>query len=252
MINAIIIDDEQHCIDRLASLLKQNYQDTICLSGTFNNIEEGLSGIKRLQPQIVFLDVQIEQHTGFDLLKQLNKIDFDIIFTTAYEKYAIQAIKFSAIDYLLKPVVLEDLNIAINKAKEKTEKNDTSAKLDTLFHNLKNIQGLSKKICVPVVTGVVFIEVADIIRCESDVNYTTIYLKDKQKLVVAKTLKEFEEMLSEYNFFRVHNSHLINLAYIKSYNKGKGGFVTLSDSSSIEVSTRRKEDFLKAVEKQYK
>ena len=102
------------------------------------------------------------------------------------------------------------------------------------------------------VTGLVFLEIADIIRCESEINYTTIFLKDKQKLVVAKTLKEFEEMLTEYNFFRVHNSHLINLAYIKSYNKGKGGFVTLSDSTSIEVSTRRKEDFIKAMEQQYK
>ena len=135
---------------------------------------------------------------------------------------------------------------------EKNKLNDTSAKLDTLFHNLKNIQGMSKKICVPVVTGLVFLEIADIIRCESEINYTTIFLKDKQKLVVAKTLKEFEEMLTEYNFFRVHNSHLINLAYIKSYNKGKGGFVTLSDSTSIEVSTRRKEDFIKAMEQQYK
>lgn len=252
MINAIIIDDEQHCIDRLSSLLIEKHRDAIKLTGVFSNIEEGLTAINKLQPQLVFLDIQIHDKTGFDLLRKLSKIDFDIIFTTAYEKYAIQAIKFSAIDYLLKPVTAEDLNIAISKSAEKMVKNDTSSKLDTLFHNLKNIQGMSKKICVPVVTGLVFLEIADIIRCESEVNYTTIFLKDKQKLVVAKTLKEFEEMLSEYNFFRVHNSHLINLAYIKSYNKGKGGFVTLADNSSIEVSTRRKDDFIKAIERQYK
>jgi len=252
MINAIIIDDEQHCSDRLSSLLQENHQDIINLCGAFSDIEKGLSAIIKLHPQLVFLDVQIHDKTGFDLLKQLPKIDFDIIFTTAYEKYAVQAIKFSALDYLLKPVTQEDLGFAINKSAEKNKLNDTSAKLDTLFHNLKNIQGMSKKICVPVVTGLVFLEIADIIRCESEINYTTIFLKDKQKLVVAKTLKEFEEMLTEYNFFRVHNSHLINLAYIKSYNKGKGGFVTLSDSTSIEVSTRRKEDFIKAMEQQYK
>ncbi len=252
MIKAIIIDDEQHCIDRLSSLLNENHKDAINLLGSFKNIEDGLMAINKLQPQLVFLDVQIHDKTGFDLLKQLSKIDFDIIFTTAYEKYAVQAIKFSAIDYLLKPVTAEDLDQAIKKSANKIITNDTSGKLDTLFHNLKNIQGQSKKICVPVVTGLVFLDIGDIIRCESEVNYTIIFLKDKQKLVVAKTLKEFEEMLSEYNFFRVHNSHLINLAYIKSYNKGKGGFVTLSDATSVEVSTRRKDDFLKAIERQYR
>lgn len=252
MIKAIIIDDEQHCIDRLGSLLRVNHHDAINLLGFYKNVEEGMAAIAKLKPQLVFLDVQIHDKTGFDLLKQVNKIDFDIIFTTAYEKYAVQAIKFSALDYLLKPVTAEDLDLAIRKSADKRMANDTSTKLDTLFHNLRNIQGLSKKICVPVVTGFVFLEIADIIRCESEVNYTTLFLKDKQKLVVAKTLKEFEEMLTEYHFFRVHNSHLINLAYIKSYNKGKGGFVTLSDGTSVEVSTRRKDDFIKAVERQYK
>ena len=114
-----------------------------------------------------------------------------------------------------------------------------------VFYNLKNIQSTSKKICVPVMSGMVFLQVSDILRCESEVNYTNIFLKDKQKLVVAKTLKEFEELLGDYNFYRVHNSHLVNLAYIKSYNKGKGGYVTMEDGSVIEVSTRRKEDFLK-------
>lgn len=252
MISTIIIDDEQHCIDRLTNQLKENYVSSINLLGTFNNIEDGLKAINNLQPQLVFLDVQIHDKTGFDLLQQISKVDFDIIFTTAYEKYAVQAFKFSAIDYLLKPIAADDLLQAVNKLKVKFSNNDVSLKLDSLFHNLKNMQGASKKICVPVVTGIVFLDIADIIRCESDVNYTTIFLKDKQKLVVAKTLKEFEEMLGEYNFFRVHNSHLVNLAYIKSFNKGKGGFVTLADNTSIEVSTRRKDDFLKAIEREYR
>jgi two-component system, LytTR family, response regulator len=247
MITTIIIDDEQHCINRLTNLLKENYSSSINLLGTFNNIEDGFKAINAMHPQLIFLDVQIHDKTGFDLLKQISKVDFDVIFTTAYEKYAVQAFKFSAIDYLLKPIAADDLEEAINKVKIKFSKNDVSHKLDSLFHNLKNIQGVSKKICVPVVTGIVFLDIVDIIRCESDVNYTTIFLKDKQKLVVAKTLKEFEEMLTEYNFFRVHNSHLINLNYIKSFNKGKGGFVTLTDNCIIEVSTRRKDDFLKAI-----
>jgi two-component system LytT family response regulator len=118
-------------------------------------------------------------------------------------------------------------------------------KLDTLFHNLKQIQGSSRKICVPVINGLVFIHVGDIIRCQSEINYTILFLRDKQKLTVARTLREFEDLLGGSGFYRVHNSHLVNLEYIKSYNKGKGGFLTMTDNSQVEVSTRRKEEFLK-------
>lgn len=188
------------------------------------------------------MDVQLDEGTGFDLLKKLEDIKFDIIFTTAWEKYAIQAFKFSALDYLLKPVDADDLKQAISRLVEKNPKIDTTQKLETL---LGNFYGSGKRICVPVVNGLVVLKVEDIVRCESAINYTTLFLKDKQKLTVAKILKEFEEMLVDYNFFRVHNSHLINLAYVKSYNKGKGGFVTMMDGTDIEVSTRRKDDFLK-------
>jgi two-component system LytT family response regulator len=246
MITALIIDDEQHCIERLKNLLENNFSSDIEIIGKFSSIDDGVRAIKTLHPEVVFLDVQIEgDRTGFDLLKQLDKINFDVIFTTAFEKYAVQAFKFSAIDYLLKPVDKDDLEQAIQKLKEKHSSNETAGKFDVLFHNLKNLQGASKRICVPVINGLVVVQITDIVRCESSVNYTTIYLKDKQKITVAKTLKEFEDMLTDYNFFRVHNSHLINLNYIKSYNKGKGGYVTMTDDSSIEVSTRRKDEFLK-------
>jgi len=245
MIKAIIIDDEQHCITRLSGLLDEHFAHTIFLAGSFQSIEDALIGIKNIQPDLLFLDVQIQDQTGFDLLKKIDGIDFEIIFTTAYEKYAVQAFRFSALDYLLKPVDTDDLKIAIHKLKEKISKNDTAGKLDVLFHNLKNLQGISKRICVPVVNGLVFLQVNDIIRCQSDINYTTIFLKDNKSLVVAKTLKEFESMLEDYNFFRIHNSHMINLNYIKSYNKGKGGYVIMTDNSSVEVSTRRKDEFLK-------
>jgi two-component system LytT family response regulator len=242
MIKAIIIDDEQHCSDRLNSLLSQDHSSAIKVEGCFQTVEEGLKAIQTLKPGLIFLDVQLQDLTGFDLLKQLYEINFEIIFTTAYEKYAVQAFKFSAIDYLLKPVDKEDLKMAIGRLSDKIHKTDASKKIDALIHNL---HGVSKRICVPVVTGLVFIQVTDIIRCESDINYTTLYLRDRQKLVVAKTLKEFEELLTDYNFFRVHNSHLINLACIKNYNKGKGGTITMTDHSTVDVSTRRKEEFLK-------
>lgn len=245
MTRAIIIDDEQHCIDRLNKLLKETAAGELEILDYFKTVQDGISGIQKLQPDLVFLDVQINDKTGFDLLQQLPSVNFEVIFTTAFERYAVQAFKFSALDYLLKPVDADDLAAALQKLKEKISAKENNTRFDTLFHNLKNIQGISKRICVPVTTGLVFLQVSDIIRCQSDINYTTIFTKDKQKLVVAKTLKEFEEMLSDFNFYRVHNSHLINLAFIKSYNKGKGGFVTMTDNTDIEVSTRRKDDFLK-------
>lgn len=245
MISAIIIDDEQHCIDRLSKLLKTYCYQTVGVMGYFQTIEEGIRGVKSLQPELVFLDIQIHDKTSFDLLNQLNEITFEVIFTTAFEKYAIQAFKFSALDYLLKPIDADDLKQAVEKLNKKISKEETSKKLETLLHNMKDLQGLSKKIAIPTINGLMFIQINDIIRCESSVNYTTIFLKDKQKITVAKTLKEFEELLTDHHFFRVHNSHLINLGYIKSYQKGKGGSVLLTDNSEIEVSTRRKEAFLK-------
>jgi two-component system, LytTR family, response regulator len=245
MLRAVIIEDEQHCIDRLRSQLTEVASSSIHLLDSYQTIEEGLHAIRKLQPDVVFLDVQIQERTGFDLLIELKEINFEVIFTTAYERYAVQAFKFSAVDYLLKPVDINDLKEAISRLNDKISKKEMLGKLNVLLHNLKDMQGASKKISVPTINGFSFLAVNDIIRCQSDVNYTTIYLKENHKLTVAKTLKEFEELLTEYNFYRIHNSHLINLAYIKSYNKGKGGYVSMIDNSEVEVSTRRKEDFLK-------
>ena len=245
MIRAIIIDDEQHCIDRLTGLLATYGKPHVHLIDTFQSVEEGTMAIEKLQPDLVFLDVKLHDKTGFDLLRQVSEINFEVIFTTAFEKYAVEAFKFSAIDYLLKPVDPDDLKQAVDKLREKISKDEVLKKFEVLFHNLKNSQGVSKKISIPTVNGLVFLEVSDIIRCQAEVNYTTIFLKEKQKITVSKTLKEFEELLTAYNFYRVHNSHLINLAYIKSYHKGKGGYVSLTDNSEIEVATRRKEQFLK-------
>ncbi|HWB28514.1 MAG TPA: LytTR family DNA-binding domain-containing protein [Chitinophagaceae bacterium] len=248
MIHAIIVDDEQHCINHLRRLFAVMPGNDVHLVAEAQTLEDGLDAIKRYSPEVVFLDVQLHDKTGFDLLLQLPVINFDVIFTTAYDKYAVQAFKFSAVDYLLKPVDAADLQHSLEKVKHNKQLKQASEKMDVLFHNLKAINGQVKRICVPVSNGLEFLQVADILRCESHVNYTTLFLKDKRKLLVSKTLKEFEELLTEYNFFRVHNSHLINLAYIKSYNKGKGGVVVMTDGSQIDVSTRRKEDFLKRMQ----
>jgi len=243
MLKAIIIDDETHCITRLSELLKDFCGDNVQLLDSFSSVKEGISGILKLHPDVVFLDVQMNDKTGFDLLNEIRDINFEVIFTTAYEKYAVQAFKFSAVDYLLKPVDAEDLVAAVNKLNKKISGNEISQKINTLFHNLKNNQA-SKRISIPTVDGISFVDINDIIRCQSEINYTVIFLKDNQKITVAKTLKEFEELLSDYNFYRVHNSHLVNLAYIKKYRKGKGGSISMIDHSEIEVSTRRKEGLL--------
>ncbi len=240
MIRSIIIDDEAHCIDRLNLMLK-NFDRQVLLMDSFQDAVEGKNAIIKLQPDLVFLDVQLNGQTGFDILKNIPEINFDVIFTTAFDKYAVQAFKFSAVDFLLKPIVEDDLQIAISKLVEKKSLDDKVKTYETLFHNL---QGKNKRIAVHTITGFNYINTDDIIRCESDVNYTTLFLKDKTQLTVAKTLKEFEELLSDHGFYRVHNSHLINTAFIKSFNKGKGGFVTLTDDKQIEVSSRRKEGFL--------
>lgn len=245
MISAVIIDDEQHCIDRLNRLITGYCKQSVELLGGFQTIEEGVNAIKTLQPDLVFLDVEIYDQTGFDLLKQFSEINFEVIFTTAFEKYAIQAFRFSAVDYLLKPIDRDNLIQALERVEKKISNGEMSKKLEVLLHNIKDIGGQSKKISVPTINGLMFIPVNDIIRCHSNINYTTIILKDKKKYTVAKTLKEFESLLTEYNFFRVHNSHLINLFYIKSYQKGKGGSVLMTDHSEIEVSIRRKEQLLK-------
>lgn len=248
MIRSIIVDDEQHCTNRLAGMLNTHCKSTVQLTGTFASVDAAFEGIASLKPDLVFLDVQLHGLTGFDLLERLPEINFEVIFTTAYDNYAIKAIKFSAIDYLLKPVDPGDLLQAIARLQKILQQHDLSEKFDTLFHNLKSANVASRKITVPTSKGLMFLPVNDIIRCEADVNYTTIYLKDKQRLMVAKTLKEFDDLLADHQFFRIHNSHLINLDHIKSYHKGKGGYVTMTDNTSLEVSTRRKDLFMKRIE----
>ena len=244
MIKALIIDDEEDCIEGLQNLLVSGHKNFVVVIGSAKSVRDGIEAITLLRPDLVFLDVQIGEKTGFDLLRALPEIDFEIIFTTAFEKFALQAIKFSALDYLLKPIDVDELDAALMKLLNAESRKITADKIDLLLQNTQKSDGLFKRIIVPTISGFEFIEIGNIIRCESDNNYTTIYFKDEQKMLVSKTLKDFEELLSGYSFFRIHNSHLINLSYIKSYNKGKGGSVILTDGSEIEVSSRRKDDFM--------
>ncbi|MBS1923834.1 MAG: response regulator transcription factor [Bacteroidetes bacterium] len=242
MLKVVIVDDEQHCIGRLTMLLEKVKDRNIKLSGTATSVDEGLKCIEKYNPDLVFLDVEIGGKTGFDLLRSITSPTFKVIFTTAHDRYAIQAIKFCALDYLLKPIDEDDFNQAISKVVAIDNVPDISMQITEL---LKGIEAKPKKIGLPTINGIVFVAVSDIIRCQADGNYTEFYLNNKQKLVVSKTLKEFEGFLTPYNFFRVHNSNLVNLEFVKSYNKGKGGFLILEDNSTVEVSSRRKDELLK-------
>ncbi len=246
MIRAIIVDDEQHCIDHLTRLLKK-HSDEIELTGHFLNVNDGIKAIKSLQPDLIFLDVQIHDETGFDLLGRIKEKKFEVVFTTAFDRFAVQAFKFSALDYLLKPVDPEDLSAAIKKIKPSDIPAGFNEQINNLLFNIQSANRQIQRICVPVLNGMVFLNVNEITRLKSDSNYTQFFLKDGQKIMVSITLKLFVVLLSGNNFFRIHQSHLINLACIKQYTKGKGGYVTMTDGAEIEVSIRKKEEFLKKV-----
>jgi len=224
-----------------------NHFKNIEVMAACKNIEESKAAIEQLHPELVISDIELEGISVFEMLQQLTAIDFEIIFTSAYERYAIQAIKFSALDYLLKPFSKDDLAEAINHYQQKQNK-QSSQQFDTLFHNLKHFQNDAKKIALPTSNGLTIIPVKDIIRCEAEVNYTHFFLVQKNKMLVTKTLKEYEELLNDYDFIRVHNSHLINLHHVKSYSRGEGGTITMSDGSTVDVSRRKKEEFLKRLE----
>ena len=212
--------------------------------GEGDGVKAGVEKIKELSPDVVFLDVQMPDGTGFDLLEQFSEINFKIIFASAFDKFAIQAFKFSALDYMLKPIEPEKLKEACAKLNEDNRFAEINKKLEVLMSNKNSFE----KIALPTLDGIIFVKIKEILRCESDNNYTNIFLQDGKKIIVSKTLKEYDEMLSPFNFFRIHKSHLINLAFLARYRKGDGGYVEMEDGAELEVSRRRKEEFLNALQ----
>jgi two-component system LytT family response regulator len=245
-IKAIIVDDEQHCIDALQTMLQKKCPEVTVLGGV-NSVKDAKDLIEAVQPDVVFLDVEMPHQNGFELLKLFDKITFDVIFTTAYEQYALKAIKFNALDYLLKPFSVKELQDAISKcvSRRNSQSGEQTSPIEVFLQNMKTLHQTHKKIALPTINGLVFMPVQNIVRCESTGNYTRIFFTDKKNLMVSRPLKEFEELLTDVDFFRVHNSHLINLQQMQSYIQGEGGFALMSDGTQVEVSRRRKADFLK-------
>lgn len=236
-IQACIIDDEQDGRDYIALLLENEFPEIQTVFQA-SSVEEAYIHLSKNTPDIIFLDVQLKDGTAFDLLAQFREVDAQIIFITAFENFAIQAIKNRAADYLLKPIRKMDFIIAVNKVLENIKKSKNSSAI-ALNEN---------KISLPTLQGFKLTNISDIIRCEADSSYTTFYLTDKTKVIVSKTLHEFEEQLSKYNFFRIHHKHLINLFHLKEYIKGKGGQVVMADQSVLDVSVRKKNDFLHKID----
>ena len=247
MIEAVVVDDERKGRELLVKIL-QTYCNDIEVVGQAETANQAYEVISATKPKLVFLDIEMPNGTGFDLLKMFAKIEFDIIFTTAYDHYAIKAIKYAAIDYLLKPIDIDELQEAVFKVQNKVnqETKGQPENIEVLLSALTNAN-LVKKIAIPDQEGVAIVEISDIIRCQADSNYTLIFLKDGSKLVSTKTLKEYNNLLDEAVFKRVHNSFLININHIKKYIKGDGGQVVMSDDSIVEVSRRRKNDLLDAL-----
>lgn len=246
MITATIVDDEPYSCEALATLLERHCPEVkildICYSAA-----SALRSINDKKPQILFLDIEMPYMNGFEMLEKLHEIDYHLIFTTSYDQYAIKAIRFSALDYLLKPVDWEELKKAVEKAVSSL-KHPLPQQIEVLLQKLNHPTIAVNKIAIPTMEGLQMVLVENIISCESDRNYTCLFLKNKQKIIASRTLKDIEEMLEDYSFARVHHSYMVNLNEVEKYVKGEGGYLLMSDGTTVDVSRSRKEILLKKLQ----
>ncbi|WP_411030750.1 LytR/AlgR family response regulator transcription factor [Spongiimicrobium sp. 3-5] len=245
-LRAVIVEDEKHSRETLKNLLEEFCTD-VSVVATAATVNEAVATITNTDPDVVFLDIELQTGTGFDVLMQLPNIHFEVIFTTAFEQYAIKAVKFSSLDYLLKPIDLEELQSAVEKARVKKNQDVYKEQLETLMQNLRQEKPKLNKICLATSDGFEFINVADIVYCKANGSYTNFVLKDKTQLLVSKHLKEYEGLLLEQFFMRVHNSFLINLKQVKKFVKSDGGYILMSNDHTASISRTRKDDFLEAM-----
>jgi len=243
----IIIDDEDRARKSVLDILRISNLDVDVIAEA-NSVKTGIEAIRVHKPDLVLLDIDMPDGTGFDLLRQIETIPFKIIFITAYEEYAVKAFEFSAIDYLLKPLDPLKVNEAINKAHQAVEQENISLKLNALFANLEDAASGNKKLILKTAENIYVINTHDIVRCESDGGYTQFFLLDGKKVLVSRNLKDYEDMLNGFGFFRIHQSHLINLKYIDHYSKLDGGAIIMKDNTALPVARRKKEDFMKLLE----
>ena len=246
MFSAIIIDDETSSRNSLRQKLT-NHCPEITIIGECENGEEGIKSIEDKKPDIVFLDVEMPRMNGFTMLQQLANKNFEVVFVTAYDHYAIKAIKFSALDYLVKPVEVEELKAAVEKVAQKRKISAGNERLEMLLQNLMHDKKEPQRIAIPSMDGLQFIETGNILYLEAKSNYTCFYLINNEKITVTKTLKDFEELLPTSIFIRIHHSYIINKNLVEKYIKGEGGQVVMKNGTVLDVARRKKEEFMKAI-----
>ncbi len=241
MIKAILIDNESRSLHLLNNLLR-DYCPQVMVLEMASSVDMAYGLILKLNPDVIFLDIEMQKETGFDLLLKFSEMPCEIIFTTAFEQYALKAIKFSALDYLLKPIDIEELKIAVSKIGERNLNIYSNRKFESL---LQNIKSGPQQIAIPSADGLTILQIRDILFLKSDRQYTIFYTKSGDRVVASKNLGEFEELFQDHHFFRIHHSALVNLNEITKYQRGDGGSVVMSNGTTIEVAKRRKENFLK-------
>jgi two-component system LytT family response regulator len=244
-LNVFIVDDEFQSRNLLCKLLLENFQN-IAIAGQASNVKEAIEGVNKYSPNLLFLDIELNGETAFNFLQRLENINFQIIFTTAHDEYALQAFRFNAIDYLLKPIMLSELEEAINKAiKHLPEQKFTSREqISNLDSAIKHPKAIPDKIAVPTSDGFVLLPLQEIIFCRASGNYTEFHLLGNKTLLSSYTLKQYHDLLIDHYFFRAHRSYLINLSYVKMYRRGDGGTAVMQDGSEVEISKQNKAAFL--------
>lgn len=247
MINCLIIDDEAKNIKLLQNMLAM-YCPSVNVIASETEAKNGLLLINELQPKLVFLDVEMPHLNGFDLLKKLEPVNFETIFVTAYSHYAVEAFEHNATGYITKPINAEKLAAAVNTAIKRIEEKAINKNLFSILEQ-NSKEAAPDKIPLSTTNGLVFVKLADILYCESSGNYTNFYLNDGKKIMVSRQLGEYEKLLPDINFTRIHDKYIINLSYIKEYIKGSGGDVVLENGKELPVASRRKEDFMARFEK---
>ena len=246
MIKTLIIDDDQANINTLQKMINL-YCPQIDPCGTATNISDAYTLIRETQPTLIFLDIEMPNGNGFELLRKFERINFDVVFTTAYDQYALEALRREALDYLLKPIDIEALQQAVLKAEKKAHLPQNNTYWEKVLQGLNLVA--NSKICIPVMDGMLFVNPKEIVRCEASGSYSNFFMVNGKKLTTSLRLKECEELLPEQYFFRTHHSHIINLNYMSRYVKGRGGYIVMEDNSMGELATRKKDAFMDFVKK---
>jgi len=241
MIRTVIVEDEEHSRNNLKNILS-SYFPEIQIVDEADTEESGIEAINRCLPDLVFMDINLSDGSGFSVLESVDNLNFKVIFVTAYDKYAIKAFNYSAIGYVLKPIDLEEIRSAIGRSKLKPE-TDESGIIKTLLENYSKKEK-DRKIAIPERDGITFVNVNEIVRCQADNNYTEVHLKSGHKILVSKPLKKYEDLLPEDVFFRIHQSHLVNLNEVARFLKEEGGYLIMNDGVQLEIARRRKEELL--------